>query len=219
MGETLRSLIRLVSPTRTAPNTIEIEVDLVAESGRPRPRLRAVSGARAGEAVPLPQPQQPPEPPEVKLKVGPGDRLVVERKEHRLYDFYGGVYYMMSKELAYRLPMLGLTATQYDILLRMMGSQEKGGVVRKTHKELGAELGIHRQEVGKAMEPLITWGLIWQVRRGEYQINPRCAYWGQSGSQREDVARIPDHVPELNLPDYRVRPPRRRRPLKGSAES
>ncbi|MEU5859118.1 MarR family winged helix-turn-helix transcriptional regulator [Nocardiopsis dassonvillei] len=161
-------------------------------------------------------PAEPVAPAPVNLRLGRGDRLVVER--HRTdYDFVGRSYYLMSRELSAKLPHLGLTLTQYDLLHHLMGTQESGGIVRQTQQAIGEALGIQRKDVGKAMQRLTEIGLVWQERRGEYRINPRCAFYGRSGEQRAAVESIPEHVPELNLPDYQVRPPRRRRNLKGDA--
>ncbi|PWV44618.1 MarR family winged helix-turn-helix transcriptional regulator [Nocardiopsis sp. L17-MgMaSL7] len=157
-----------------------------------------------------PATEQPP----VSLQLGRGDRLVVER--HRTdYDFIGRSYYLMSRELSAKLPHLGLTLTQYDVLHHLMGTQASGGIVHQTQQAIGQDLGIDRKEVGKAIRRLSTIGLVWQERRGEYRINPRCAFYGRSGDQQAAVESMPDHVPDLDLPDYKVRPPRRRRTLKG----
>ncbi|QKW32487.1 hypothetical protein HUT17_04970 (plasmid) [Nocardiopsis flavescens] len=155
-----------------------------------------------------------PAPAPVNLRLGPQDRVVVERGRAD-YDFVGKSYYLMSRELSAKLPHLGLTVTQYDLLHHLMGTQESGGIVRQTQQMIGQALGIQRKDVGKAMARLIELGLVWQEKRGEYRINPRCAFYGRSGAQRTAVEEIPDHVPDLNLPDYQVRPPRRRRNLKG----
>ena len=177
-----------------------------------RPRLN--TDTRSEPEPPAPGPT-PDEPQVSTIRVGRGDRLVVERDHPNRYDFVGGAYYLISKELSAKLPTLGLTATQYDLLHLMMGVQQRGGVVRQTQTDLGHTLGIDRKEVGKAMQPLVEIGLIWQEKRGLYRINPRCAFYGRSGEQAQAVEEIPAHVPELRLPETATRPPRRKRRLKG----
>lgn|GEM_PF-2950974 len=182
-----------------------------------RPRLRQVPSP---QDAPAPADGPRPVPPEVTtINVRTGDKLVVEPGHRTEYDFYGrNGYYLMSRELSARLPMLGLNATQYDLLHLMMGIQERGGIVTQTQAKLAEALGIHRTEIVKAMRLLLELGLIWQEKRGVYRINPRCAFYGRSGEQIEAVQAIPEHVPDLNLPDYTARPPRRRRQLKGVKE-
>lgn len=168
--------------------------------------LRVVAGSPEASAP-------PPTPTPTAIQVKPGDKLVVERAHRTAYDFVGGRYYLMSKALTAAIPHMKLTPTQTDVLHLVLGNQEQGGVLRRTHVQIGEELGIGRSEVGKAIRVLSRIGLLWQDGPKQIQVNPRCAYFGASGRQTEAVAEIPDHVPRIVLPETKVRPPRRRRKL------
>lgn len=159
-------------------------------------------------------PEPPPAPPPTPIQVKPGDKLVIERQQRTTYNFVGGRYYLMSKALTAAIPHMKLTPTQTDVLHHVLGNQEEGGILRATHEEIGTDLGIDRSEVGKAVRRLSSIGLIWQEGRKVIRVNPRCAFFGTSGHQAEAVADIPDHVPQIVLPQNQVRPPRRRRKLR-----
>lgn len=175
-------------------------------------RLRPVPLQGDQQALPVPAaPQQ--DATTHSIRVSRGQRLVVEGNRTD-YDFLGKTFYMASRELSRKLPHLGLTATEYDVLHTLFGTQERGGIIRATQKALADELNIGRKEVGEALRVLAQWGLIWQHRRGEYRINPRVAFYGKSDEQARALEQIPDTVPELNLPDHDVRPPRRTRKIK-----
>ncbi|MEU0238560.1 hypothetical protein ABZ234_12790 [Nocardiopsis sp. NPDC006198] len=169
--------------------------------------LRVIPGS---QETPVP----PVAPTTTPIQVNSGDKLVVERARRSTYDFVGGRYYLMSKALTAAIPHMKLTPTETDVLHHILGNQESGGILKATHEEIGVDLGIGRSEVGKAVRTLSRIGLIWQQRRGELAVNPRCAYFGVSGLQNEAVAAIPDHVPQIVLPQSKVRPPRRRRKLR-----
>ncbi|MFE3455906.1 hypothetical protein ACFXKD_00045 [Nocardiopsis aegyptia] len=155
-----------------------------------------------------------PAPAPTPIQVKPGDKLLVERAHRSIYDFVGGRYYLMSKALTAAIPHMKLTPTETDVLHHVLGNQESGGILKASHEQIGTELGIGRSEVGKAVRVLSKIGLIWQEGRKQIRVNPRCAYFGASGRQAEAVAEIPDHVPEIVLPQNKVRPPRRRRKLR-----
>lgn len=172
--------------------------------------LRIISG----QSLPQPEPPPRPVPPQAAghiqtLRLRRGQRIAVEG-ERTEYDFYGGSFYLASRELSRRLPHLRLTVTQYDVWHTLLGEQHRGGVVTMTQAQIAKNLGTSRRKVGEALALFSEWGLIWRPRRGKYRINPRIAFFGKSAEQEEALGEMPADVPPITLPDWQVRPPRRR---------
>jgi len=174
-------------------------------------RLRLTKKAVEGRNGPAPVGAE--EPRVQPIRLSPGQSLVVQGRRTE-YDFIGRSYYQASRELSAKLPHLGLTATEYDVFHHLLGTQERGGIIRATQEKIAKEFGIGRKEVGEALRRLAGYGLIWRPTRGVYRINPRVAFYGRSSEQAEAIQQIPPEVPELDLPEQGTRPPRRRRKLK-----
>lgn len=147
------------------------------------------------------------------MRLGRGQRLAVEG-ERSDYTFLGGSFYMASRALSDRLPFLGLTALQYDVWHILLGRQLRGGVVMLTQAQIADTLQTDRKEVRLALARFEEWGLVYRPRRGQIRLNPMIAFYGSSEAQREALDEMPEDVPEIVLPEARVRP-RSKRPRTG----
>ncbi|MFE9427028.1 hypothetical protein ACFYNO_29135 [Kitasatospora sp. NPDC006697] len=180
-------------------------------------RTARLPSARPGRTPAQPPPAEIANPQNiVSIRLEPGESVSVAPAPalssggHEDFDFLGEHFYLASVELSAKLPLIGLTATEYDVWHAMLGAQLKGGIVPITVTKLGEGLGIGRGEAGQALARFAL-GFIWQERRGQYRINPRIAFWGTSRQQRLALARMPDTIPRIRLPECTVRPPRRAR--------
>ncbi|MGW8527011.1 hypothetical protein [Nocardiopsis sp. NPDC055824] len=163
-----------------------------------KPTLRSLPGLK------------PPEPPPVEevtknhtIKLAHGDELHVTRQARTQYDFVGGSYYQMSLPLSFELGRLRLSGAEFSLLHLLMGSQERGGIIKLKQTEMAEEMRSERGEVNKLLKRLRSWGLVIPVSRGVYRVNPRVAFYGTSSEQAEVIAQLPDGAPEITLPQPR----------------
>ncbi|MFI6277938.1 helix-turn-helix domain-containing protein [Streptomyces sp. NPDC050988] len=63
-------------------------------------------------------------------------------------------------------------------LLYLMGSQEPGGTIRATQKQIAQALQLNRVHVNRAIGRLFGLGLVHMVQRGLYQLNPQVVLRG-----------------------------------------
>lgn len=148
------------------------------------------------------------------LRLGHGHRLAVENARTQ-YEFYGGSFYLASRELSAKLPTLGLTALQYDVWHTLLGVQQRGGVITMTQAQLAERLHTDRKEIGAAVGIFRRWGLLYTPARGRICLNPRIAFYGSSERQEEALAdMLPYDVPPITLPAGTARP-RSRKPRTG----
>ncbi|GAB3214246.1 hypothetical protein GCM10027294_53040 [Marinactinospora endophytica] len=177
-----------------------------------RPAERRFRVVRPEEVVSPPVKPATVEPVSVHLKAH--QRLVVENDpDHTLYDFYGGPFYFASREFSAQLAHVGLTATEHNVWLFLLGNQERGGVIPWTQREMAARLEVDTAEISRALKTLLERGIIWRPRKGVYRINPRVAFFGRSGQQAEALSEMPSGLPELNLS-----PKRKARQKRGGRE-
>ncbi|MFE9427027.1 hypothetical protein ACFYNO_29130 [Kitasatospora sp. NPDC006697] len=115
-----------------------------------------------------------------------------------------------AQGLSRALPLYRLTTTQYDVWHVVLGDMADGGWVHLTLEEIGVRLGTSKSNISPALSRLIGLGLLWRVSNGLYRINPRIAFKGSRDDWIAALGEVPDEVPEVVLPDYRRRPPRRR---------
>ncbi|MGW6857837.1 helix-turn-helix domain-containing protein [Streptomyces xanthophaeus] len=64
------------------------------------------------------------------------------------------------------------------VALFLMGSQEPGGLIKTTQKELATALGAHRVHVNRSVGVLYRIGVVHMVQRGMYQLNPQASLRG-----------------------------------------
>ncbi|MFF5019088.1 helix-turn-helix domain-containing protein [Streptomyces sp. NPDC001165] len=64
------------------------------------------------------------------------------------------------------------------VMLYLMGTQEPGGTIRGTQKQIAAALQLNRVHVNRALGRLYALGLVYMVERGVYQLNPQASLRG-----------------------------------------
>ncbi|MFC6134654.1 helix-turn-helix domain-containing protein [Streptomyces spororaveus] len=64
------------------------------------------------------------------------------------------------------------------VALFLMGSQEPGGLIRATQKEIATALSAHRVHVNRSVGVLYRLGVVHMVQRGMYQLNPQASLRG-----------------------------------------
>ncbi|PWV44617.1 helix-turn-helix domain-containing protein [Nocardiopsis sp. L17-MgMaSL7] len=117
--------------------------------------------------------------------------------------------FFQAQELALVLPLFRLSATEYDVWNTLLGHMAHGGRVPLSRADLAQRLNIKPEVVSRATGRLRELGLIWRLNRSLWQINPQIAFKGTAAEWTEAINTTPDDVPEIPLPDYKVRPPRR----------
>lgn len=118
--------------------------------------------------------------------------------------------FRQAQQLALVMPLYRLTTTQYDVWNTLLGFMEHGGVVPIGMKDIATRLNIATPNVSNALARLRTLGLVWRLTPEAWQINPHIAFKGSVEEWNEAMARIPEDVPEVPMPDHKVRPPRRK---------
>ncbi|MFF9192699.1 helix-turn-helix domain-containing protein [Streptomyces rochei] len=66
------------------------------------------------------------------------------------------------------------------VLLYLMGTQEPGGTIKATQREIAGALKLNRVHVNRAMGRVYALGLVHMVDRGLYQLNPQASLRGGS---------------------------------------
>ncbi|MBE3001021.1 replication/maintenance protein RepL [Nocardiopsis sp. HNM0947] len=147
------------------------------------------------ETTPAPPPVQP-------LKLGRGDKVVVERRQRPAnYDFVGGAFQQISRALFTIVKHFDLGRREILILLLLGLEQEHGTArVRMTQSEMADKLEIHRTDVSNLLGNLREIGLVMQVKRGIYQLHPRVFFAGSSDQQAEVLAELPPDVLAFDVP-------------------
>ncbi|WNZ14876.1 helix-turn-helix domain-containing protein [Streptomyces sp. 11x1] len=77
------------------------------------------------------------------------------------------------------------------VLLFLMGTQEPGGTIRATQREIASGLQLNRVHVNRAMGRVYALGLVHMVDRGVYQLNPQASLRG--GTIEVEEAGRPAH--------------------------
>jgi hypothetical protein len=124
----------------------------------------------------------------------------------------GAYGFFMSSSLMKALPNLHLTATQRDILDLILGEMQDGGVVPLSRTEIADRLSINVKTVSTTTKFFTDIGLLWRTSRHAIQVNPNAAYKSATGDTDEwlrAVKRFKGKAPEIKLPNYARRPPRR----------
>ncbi|MFE3455909.1 replication/maintenance protein RepL [Nocardiopsis aegyptia] len=136
------------------------------------------------------------------LKLGRGDRVVVERRQRPAnYDFVGGAFQQVSRSLFTIVKHFDLGRREILILLLLGLEQEHGtGQVRMTQGQMAQKLEIHRTDVSTLLSNLREIGLVMQVKRGVYQLHPRVFFAGSSDQQAEVLAELPTDVLAFDVP-------------------
>lgn len=160
-----------------------------------KPALRSLPGLKSPEPAPVEEATR-----DHTIQLAHGDQLRVTRQPHTNYDFVGGSYYQMSLPLSFELGQLRLSGAEFSLLHILMGSQERGGIIKLKQAEMAEEMRSERGEVSKLLKRLRAWGLVIAVQRGVYRVNPRVAFYGTSSEQAEVIAQFPDGAPEIKLP-------------------
>jgi len=125
------------------------------------------------------------------------------------------VAYFMAAELSSTLPMYRLTTTEYDVLHTLLGHMERGGRVYLKLEDIADRLGTAASHISTALTKLRDLGLVWRPTLGQYQVNPRIAFRGTVEEWNQALDEIPDEIPDVIIPTYTRRPPRRRtKPLR-----
>ncbi|MFC9816541.1 hypothetical protein ACFVJM_31280 [Streptomyces virginiae] len=144
-----------------------------------------------GEAAPQPKRKNAPAPspyrrprggtrprPATVVKLPEGHRAIVEKNPTSV-GFLGGAFSMDSLEfLKWMAVYFHDDIACLRTLLFLMGSQEPGGTIRATQKQIAGELTLNRVHVNRAIGRLFGLGLVHMVARGLYQLNPQVVLRG-----------------------------------------
>ncbi|MFF9763180.1 helix-turn-helix domain-containing protein [Streptomyces caelestis] len=112
------------------------------------------------------------------VKLPEGHRAIVERNPTST-GFLGGSFSMDSLEvLKWMAAYFHDDIAALRVLLHLMGTQEPGGTIRATQREIAAGLQLNRVHVNRAMRRVCALGLVHMVNRGVYQLNPQASLRG-----------------------------------------
>ncbi|MER7937830.1 MULTISPECIES: helix-turn-helix domain-containing protein [unclassified Streptomyces] len=107
-----------------------------------------------------------------------GHRATIE-KNPTSTGFVGGGFSMDSLEflvwLAVNFPK---DIACLRVVLYLMGTQEPGGRIRATQRQVAEALNLHRVHVNQAMGRLTKEHIVHMVERGVYQLNPQASLRG-----------------------------------------
>lgn len=143
-----------------------------APSGDPVPPKRA-PGPSDYRRSRRPRPK-----PATIVKLPEGHRAIVERNPTST-GFLGGSFSMDSLEfLKWMAVYFHDDIAALRVLLYLMGTQEPGGTIRATQREIAAGLQLNRVHVNRAMGRVYALGLVHMVERGVYQLNPQASLRG-----------------------------------------
>ncbi|MGW6203722.1 helix-turn-helix domain-containing protein [Streptomyces sp. NPDC055089] len=116
--------------------------------------------------------------PATVVKLPEGHRAIVEKNPTSV-GFLGGAFSMDSLEfLKWMAIYFHDDIACLRSLLYLMGSQEPGGTIRATQKQIAHELKLNRVHVNQAIGRLYGLGLVHMVQRGLYQLNPQVVLRG-----------------------------------------
>lgn len=122
-------------------------------------------------------------------------------------------YELHTAQVLYRILALArLTPTQSDVWNSMLFSITDGTRVNVSQKEIADFLKVDTAYISRATRRLKELGLIWRPPGSGFtwHVNVRLAYKGPTD---EWISRInqadDDQVPQVDVPAYTVRPPRR----------
>lgn len=122
-------------------------------------------------------------------------------------------YELHTAQDLYRVLVLArLTSTQNDVWHTMLTSISSGTRVNASQQEIADFLQIDASYVSRAARRLKEIGLIWRPPGSGFtwHVNVRMVY---KGTTEEWIERINDaddaEVPQVDVPTYKVRPPRR----------
>ncbi|WP_225636716.1 helix-turn-helix domain-containing protein [Streptomyces solaniscabiei] len=129
-----------------------------------------------------------------------GHRAIVERNPTSV-GFLGGAFSMDSLEfLRWMAVYFHDDIACLRSLLYLMGSQEPGGTIRATQKEIAQDLQLNRVHVNRAIGRLFALGLVHMVQRGLYQLNPQVALRGGT-IEVDEPGRSPTRKPATRRVD------------------
>ncbi|GAA2639409.1 helix-turn-helix domain-containing protein [Streptomyces spororaveus] len=100
------------------------------------------------------------------------------------------------------LPKLPGPALQ--VLFYLLGTQQQGGRIVATHKELGEWLGMDRAHVGRALKHLEFARLVRREKQGIYVLNPMLA-GGLTPADSKNVIDAMDPEDRLDVDDFEDR--------------
>ncbi|MFD4933359.1 hypothetical protein [Streptomyces virginiae] len=161
-----------------------------APARKPAPPLPPSPYRRAPIAPATPMRRGPvEEPPKITpagvLNLPPGYRAQVE-KEPASTGFLGKAFAMDSLDfLCWAAEYFHDDLLTLRVLILMMGSQQPGGEIQATQKQIGARLRAHRVHVNRSVGILYRLGVVHMVTRGVYQLNPAASMRGGVVEVRE----------------------------------
>ncbi|MEU0238561.1 MarR family transcriptional regulator [Nocardiopsis sp. NPDC006198] len=121
-------------------------------------------------------------------------------------------YELHTAQSLYRTLVLArLTPTQADVWNTMLSSITSGTRINMSQQEIAEFLQVDAGYVSRAARRLKELGLIWRPTGSgvTWHVNVRLAFKGPVEEWVDQINEAPDEVPQLQVPDYRVRPPRR----------
>ncbi|MFE3455905.1 MarR family transcriptional regulator [Nocardiopsis aegyptia] len=122
-------------------------------------------------------------------------------------------YELHTAQGLYRILALArLTSTQSDVWNTMLASITLGTRVNVSQQEIAAFLQIDASYVSRAARRLKEIGLIWRPPGSGFtwHANVRMVYKGTTEEWIEQINQADDdEVPQVHVPAYKVRPPRR----------
>ncbi|WP_237498133.1 MULTISPECIES: helix-turn-helix domain-containing protein [unclassified Streptomyces] len=138
---------------------------------KPKRNAPAPSSYRRPRGVPRKKPA-------TVVKLPEGHRAILEKNPTSV-GFLGGAFSMDSLEfLKWMAVYFHDDIACLRSLLYLMGSQEPGGTIRATQKEIAHALQLNRVHVNRAIGRLFALGLVHMVQRGLYQLNPQVVLRG-----------------------------------------